>query len=158
MRILNKEVVTLLFLYNFSKKIKNNIMMKKEFLYKMLIGFFAGIVSGLFASGGGMILVPAFMYLLKMEDVESRATSITCILPMVITSGILYYKNNYIDWNIGIKCAIGGIVGRIYRLKIIKKNFRQDITSIIYCIFNICKYNLRIFSMIVLYQSFFTVI
>lgn len=96
-------------------------MMKKEFLYKILIGFFAGIVSGLFASGGGMIIVPAFIYLLKMEDVESRATSVLCILPMVVTSGIFYYKNNYIDWKVGGLCAIGGVVGGIVGAKLLNK-------------------------------------
>ena len=94
---------------------------EKEFLYKALIGFFAGIVSGLFASGGGMILVPAFIYLLKMSDVESRATSIICILPMVVTSGIFYYTSNYIDWKTGILCAIGGVVGGIVGAKLLNK-------------------------------------
>lgn len=95
--------------------------MKKDFLYKMLIGFFAGIVSGLFASGGGMILVPAFIYLLKMKEVEARATSIICILPMVVTSGIFYYRGNYIDWKIGMLCAIGGIIGGIVGAKLLNK-------------------------------------
>ena len=96
-------------------------MKKKESLYKALIGIFAGIVSGLFASGGGMILVPAFMYLLKMKDVESRATSVICILPMVVTSGMFYYKNNYINWKIGILCAAGGIAGGIVGAKLLNK-------------------------------------
>jgi len=100
---------------------KNKLMMKKEFLYKILIGFFAGIVSGLFASGGGMILVPAFIYLLKMKDVESRATSVICILPMVVTSGIFYYTSKYIDWKIGMLCALGGIVGGIIGAKLLNK-------------------------------------
>jgi len=96
-------------------------MMKKEFLYQLFIGIFAGIVSGLFASGGGMILVPAFIYILKINEVEARATSVLCILPMVVTSGIFYYRNNYIDWKIGILCAIGGIVGGIVGAKLLNK-------------------------------------
>lgn len=96
-------------------------MMKKEFLYKILIGFFAGIISGLFASGGGMILVPAFIYLLKLKEVESRATSVICILPMVVTSGIFYYTNNYIDWKIGTFCAIGGVIGGLVGAKLLNK-------------------------------------
>lgn len=87
----------------------------------VIIGFLAGIVSGLFATGGGMILVPAFMYLLNMKDVESRATSVICILPMVVTSGIFYYKNHYIDWKIGTLCAIGGVVGGIVGAKLLNK-------------------------------------
>ena len=96
-------------------------MNKNKFFKKMTIGFFAGIISGLFTSGGGMILVPAFMYILKMTDVESRATSVICILPMVITSGIFYYKNNYIDWRIAVCCAIGGTVGGVIGAKLLNK-------------------------------------
>ena len=95
--------------------------MKKEFLYQVLIGVFAGIVSGLFASGGGMILVPAFIYILKLKEVEARATSVLCILPMVVTSGIFYYTNNYMNWKIGLLCAIGGIVGGVVGAKLLNK-------------------------------------
>lgn len=90
-------------------------------LKKSLIGLFAGIICGLFASGGGLILVPTFIYMLKMEDKKARATAIFCILPMVLTSNIFYYKENYIDWKIGILCAIGGIIGGIIGAKLLKK-------------------------------------
>lgn len=90
-------------------------------LKKVIIGFFAGLVSGLFATGGGLILVPAFVYLLKESEQKSRATSLFCILPLVIISGIGYYTNNYIDWSVGIKCAIGGIIGGILGAKLLKR-------------------------------------
>lgn len=90
-------------------------------LKKVIIGFLAGLVSGLFATGGGLILVPAFVYLLKESEQEARATSLFCILPLVIISGIGYYTNSYIDWNIGIKCAVGGVIGGILGAKLLKK-------------------------------------
>lgn len=85
--------------------------MKSNFFKKIIIGFLAGIISGLFTSGGGLILVPAFVYMLKMESKKARATSIFCILPMVITTAICYSNNNLINWQIGLYCAIGGIIG-----------------------------------------------
>ena len=88
---------------------------------KILIGIIAGFISGLFASGGGMIVVPAFVHLFKMDEGEARATCIFAILPMVITSGLFYYNNNFLDWSIGIKCAIGGIVGGIVGAKLLNK-------------------------------------
>lgn len=88
---------------------------------KPLIGFCAGIISGLFASGGGLILVPAFIYLLKMEDRKARGTTIFCILPMVIASSIFYYKENYINWRIGIYSAIGGVIGGIIGARLLRK-------------------------------------
>lgn len=69
--------------------------------------------------GGGMILVPAFIYLLKMKDVEARATSVFCILPMVVISGIFYYINNYVEWKTGILCSVGGIIGGIIGAKLL---------------------------------------
>lgn len=87
---------------------------------KALIGIVVGIISGLFAAGGGLLLVPIYTYILKLKEKEARATSLFCILPMVILTALIYNKNNFIDWQLGIKCAIGGIVGRIYWRKIIK--------------------------------------
>ena len=57
---------------------------------KGIIGIVAGIISGLFSTGGGMIIVPAFIHLLNMEDTKARGTSVFCILPMVITSSIFF--------------------------------------------------------------------
>ena len=85
-----------------------------------LIGIIAGIICGLFASGGGLILVPAFIYLVGIEDRKARGTAVACMLPMVITSSIFYYKENYINWNIGIMCAIGGVIGGIIGAKLLK--------------------------------------
>ena len=90
-------------------------------LKKIIIGVIAGILSGFFSTGGGMILVPAFLYLLEMNEKEARATSISCILPMVIASSIFYAKNKYIDWKIGLLCAIGGIIGGYMGSKFLNK-------------------------------------
>ena len=93
----------------------------KEKIKKIIIGLVAGLISGLFSTGGGLILVPAFLYLLKLGSVESRATSIICILPMVITSSFFYAKANFIDWKIGIYSAIGGIIGGFIGSKLLPK-------------------------------------
>ena len=88
---------------------------------KILIGLLAGIVSGLFSTGGGLILVPALVYLMNFEDSKARGTTILCILPMVVTSSIFYYKSNYINWKIAILCAIGGTMGGYIGAKLLKK-------------------------------------
>lgn len=94
---------------------------KYNIFKKGIIGILAGFISGFFSTGGGMILVPAFVYLLNMDAQKSRGTSIFCILPMVITSSIFYYKSNYINWEIGLLCAIGGAIGGYIGAKLLKK-------------------------------------
>lgn len=108
--------------------------MKKEIIKKILIGIIAGFVSGLFSTGGGLILVPAFSFILKLDSVKARATSIMCILPMVIITSFFYAKNNYIDWKIGILCAIGGIIGSYIGSKVLNKipNYVLKITFAIF--------------------------
>ena len=88
---------------------------------KMLIGIAVGIISGLFASGGGLLLVPIYTHVLKLDEKEARATTLFFILPMVILTAIMYYKSNFIDWSLGIKCAIGGIFGGIIGGKLLNK-------------------------------------
>ena len=105
---------------------------------KIVIGILAGIINGLFATGGGMILVPAFIYVLKMEDKESRATSAFCILPMVLTSSIFYYQSKYINWKIALLCAVGGAIGGYIRGKTFKENIKECLENNFCNIFNIC--------------------
>lgn len=88
---------------------------------KIIIGLLAGIVSGLFSTGGGMILVPAFIHLLDIDDTKARGTSVFCILPMVITSSFFYYQGNFIDWKIAFLCAMGGAIGGYIGAKLLKK-------------------------------------
>ena len=101
---------------------------------KVLLGIIAGFISGLFASGGGMLIVPAFVHVFKLDEAEARATCIFSILPMVIASGLLYYNNNFLDWSIGVKCAVGGIIGGYIGAKLLKK-LSDKILKIAFIIF-----------------------
>ena len=103
-------------------------------LKKIIIGLTAGIISGLFSTGGGMILVPAFIYFLKFCEKEARATSIMCVLAMVITTSIFYAKNNYINFALAIECAIGGIVGGFIGSKLLNK-LNEKFLKILFIVF-----------------------
>ena len=106
----------------------------KNFIKKIIIGLLAGFVSGFFSTGGGLILVPAFIYLLKVDSKKARGTTIFCILPMVITSSFFYYRGNYIDWKIALFCAIGGTIGGYIGAKLLKRLPEKTI-KIIFAIF-----------------------
>lgn len=101
---------------------------------KVIIGLLAGMVSGLFSTGGGMILVPAFIHLLDVDATKARGTSVFCILPMVITSSFFYYQSNFIDWKMAILCATGGAIGGYIGAKLLKK-LPEKIMKIAFTIF-----------------------
>ena len=95
--------------------------MKKKTIFNICIGFFAGLVSGFFGAGGGLLLVPYMTLILKENEVKTRATTIMCIFFMVLASAFFYFNENSIDWMLSIKCAIGGIIGGYIGAKLLKK-------------------------------------
>ena len=103
-------------------------------LKKIIIGITAGIISGLFSTGGGMILVPAFIHFFKLNEKEARSTSIMCVLAMVITTSFFYAKNNYINFALAIECAIGGIVGGFIGSKLLNK-LNEKFLKILFIVF-----------------------
>lgn len=88
---------------------------------KVLTGLIVGLTCGMFASGGGIVLIPILVYILKMDEKEARRLSVFCIFPLVLATFFMYNRENYIDWWIGIKCAIGGVIGGILGIKLLKK-------------------------------------
>ena len=113
-----------------------------KMMKKIIVGILAGIICGLFGTGGGMILVPTFVYMLKIEPKKARATSLCCMLVMVITSSIFYYRNNYIDWNVGLLCAVGGIGGGYLGAKILKKVPDYILKIVFICFLIYASYNM----------------
>lgn len=87
----------------------------------LIIGLVSGLISGFFGAGGGLILVPYITKILKKDEVTARATTIMCIFFMVLVSSIFYFYKSAIDWNLAIKCVIGGIGGAFIGSKFLIK-------------------------------------
>lgn len=97
----------------------NRCVMK--ILKNAIIGILAGFITGFFSAGGGMIILPAIIYFMNLDEKKARGTTIFIILPLAITAIVFYYKENYFDIPMGIKCAIGGIIGGVIGTKMLKK-------------------------------------
>lgn len=69
--------------------------------------------------GGGLLLIPLYIFLFNSSEQEARATAILCILPMVLVTIFFYGKSNFINWRTGILCAIGGIFGSFIGSKLL---------------------------------------
>ena len=85
-------------------------------LMLVLIGLFAGILSGLIGVGGGIIVVPALVYFLGFSQHEAQGTSLgLLLLPVGILAVMNYYNKGFIDFKVvAIMClafVIGGFLG-----------------------------------------------
>ncbi|MBA2330313.1 MAG: TSUP family transporter [Chitinophagaceae bacterium] len=83
----------------------------------LLIGLFAGIMSGLVGIGGGIILVPALVYFLHYTQHQAQGTSLgVLVFPVVLIAFLKYYTDMKrlgapIDFNVILFLAIGFVVG-----------------------------------------------
>ena len=85
----------------------------------ILIGLIAGILSGMFGVGGGIIIVPALMYLCGFSQLKAQGTSLAIMLPPVgILAFVSYYKRGQVDIKSGILICIFLIVGSVFGAKI----------------------------------------
>lgn len=64
-----------------------------ELLEIVIVGFAAGIVSGLFGVGGGVVFVPALVFIFGLTQAEAQATSLLAIVPVAIVGS--YRQNQY---------------------------------------------------------------
>lgn len=95
--------------------------MNKEKFKLLIIGLVAGLINGLFGSGGGTIVVPALVFLMGINDYKAHATAIFIILPLSIISTIIYFSNNFIPFKIAISVTIGGVIGSFLGAKLLNK-------------------------------------
>jgi hypothetical protein len=78
----------------------------------ILVGLLAGILSGLVGLGGGVIIVPALVFLLGFSQHQAQGTSLgILLLPAGILAVINYYKKGYIDVNVVMLLFVGFLVG-----------------------------------------------
>jgi uncharacterized membrane protein YfcA len=78
----------------------------------LLLGLAVGILVGLLGIGGGVVLVPAMVYLLGMDQHLAQGTSLFMLLPPVGLGALReYWRVGQVDLRAGIFCAAGMLVG-----------------------------------------------
>ncbi len=84
----------------------------KVLLGGTLIGIAAGILSGMIGVGGGIVIVPALVYLFGMDQHTAQGTSLAVLLP---PSGLLafwrYYQAGHVDLKFAALIIVGVLVG-----------------------------------------------
>lgn len=85
----------------------------------ILIGLFAGMLSGLIGVGGGIIIVPALIYFVGFTQKEAQGTSLgLLLLPIGILAVFNYYNKGLIDVKVVGVMALAFVVGGFFGSKL----------------------------------------
>src|SRR6266478_7403703 len=78
----------------------------------LLLGIVAGILVGLLGIGGGIVLVPAMVHVLHMDQHLAQGTSLFILLPPIGLGALRqYWKAGNVDLRAGVLSAVGMILG-----------------------------------------------
>jgi uncharacterized membrane protein YfcA len=81
----------------------------------LLLGLLAGIMSGLFGIGGGIVMVPTLIAFFGMDILNANAASLTAmLLPVGILGVITYYKAGYINIKDSLWISAGLLLGSYF--------------------------------------------
>lgn len=76
-----------------------------------IIGLMGGIASGLFGVGGGIVMVPAMMFFMKMPIKQAIGTSLVVIVPTAIIGATKHYQNGVVVWQAAWSLIPMAIIG-----------------------------------------------
>jgi hypothetical protein len=78
----------------------------------LLVGLVVGMFSGVVGIGGGILFVPALIWLLGMDQHKAQGTSLGALLaPVGIFAFLEYYRKGNADLRVALLLAAGFLVG-----------------------------------------------
>ncbi|MCI0512669.1 sulfite exporter TauE/SafE family protein [candidate division KSB1 bacterium] len=86
-----------------------------------LTGLAVGFTSGLLGVGGGILMVPIFIYLLKLPTHVAIGTSLAVIIFTSIVGSIKHYQAHNVDLKLVIAVAIFSMIGSYFGASVCEK-------------------------------------
>ena len=81
----------------------------------LILGIGAGILSGLFGIGGGIVMVPSLIVLFGMDILDANATSLAAmLLPVGILGVWAYYKAGHLNIRESLWISLGLFAGSFF--------------------------------------------
>lgn len=79
----------------------------------VVVGVVAGFLSGLFGVGGGILIVPALVMVMALDQRLAHGTSLAAVLPIALSSTLGYAIGGKVDWPVAALIAAGAVAGAV---------------------------------------------
>jgi uncharacterized membrane protein YfcA len=85
----------------------------------IVIGLIAGLLSGTFGVGGGVLIVPALVLAFGIQQKVAHGTSLAAVVPISIVGGSAYLISGTVDLAIAGLLMVGTVTGAIWGVKLL---------------------------------------
>ena len=75
------------------------------------IGVAAGVLSGMFGVGGGIVMVPALVVLAGFGQHRAHATSLAAIVPIAVVGALVFGRADAVNLLAAVALAAGSLLG-----------------------------------------------
>ncbi len=83
-----------------------------EIVIILIIGLSAGLLNGSMGVGGGILIVPALVFILGFSARQAQGTSLALMtMPVMLAAAINYYKEGYINIKVAVLMALTFVIG-----------------------------------------------
>ena len=80
----------------------------------LLLGLLAGIASGLIGIGGGIIIIPALIYIFGFTQHLAQGTTLALMVPPIgLLAAWTYYRQGYVDLKVAAFICLGFFIGGV---------------------------------------------
>ena len=103
------------------------------------LGLVAGLLSGLIGIGGGVIIVPALVYVFGLTQHQAQGTTLALLVPPIgFLAAMEYFKAGYVDLKIaGLVCLgffLGGLFGAKFAIELPEETLRRAFGVVLFVV------------------------
>jgi uncharacterized membrane protein YfcA len=85
------------------------------------IGLLAGFLSGLLGVGGGIVLVPLMVAVLRYDQHTAHATSLAAIFFIALAGAVTFAVSGEVDLPLAVSLGVGGVLGSTLGARLMKQ-------------------------------------
>ena len=86
----------------------------------LAIGLVAGVLGGMFGIGGGLIIVPALILIMKSKQLDAFGTSLAALTPPAgLLGAIEYYRNGNVNLKYALLLSAGLLIGAYFGARMV---------------------------------------
>ena len=80
-------------------------------LLALVLGFVAGVLSGMFGVGGGILFVPTFVLVLGLTQLGAQASSLAAMIPVVLVGAWRQHRYGNVRWRPALVVGLASLAG-----------------------------------------------
>ena len=80
-------------------------------VFAVLLGFAAGVLSGMLGVGGGILFVPTLALVLGLTQLGAQATSLAAMIPVVALGAWRQHRHDNVRWRPAVVVGLASVAG-----------------------------------------------